>query len=47
MIIVRKRCEVRRDIAQGLLALLKDHRRENSVPDDCPLRRALNQKEKS
>ncbi len=39
-----RRREVRRDIAQESLALLKDYRRGNDVPDDCPLQRALSAK---
>ncbi len=39
-----KRREVRRDIAQESLALLKDYRRGNDVPEDCPLQRALSAK---
>ena len=42
-----KRREVRRDIAQESLALLKDYRRGNDVPADCPLQRALAAKEES
>ena len=45
--IAGKRREVRRDIAQESLALLKDYRRGNDVSDDCPLRRALVAKEES
>ncbi|MBQ7651846.1 MAG: DUF2293 domain-containing protein, partial [Victivallales bacterium] len=40
-----KRREVRRDIAQESLALLKDYRRGDDVPADCPLQRALAAKE--
>ena len=42
-----KRREVRRDIAQESLALLKDYRRGNDVSADCPLQRALAAKEES
>ncbi len=42
-----KRREVRRDIAHDSLALLKDYRRGNDVPDVCPLQRALAAKEES
>ena len=36
-----KRREVRHDIAQESLALLKDYRRGNDIPADCPLQKAL------
>ncbi len=37
-----KRREVRRDIAQESLALLKNYRQGADVPSDCPLKKALN-----
>ena len=37
-----KRREVRRDIAQESLALLKNYRQGTDVPSDCPLKRAIN-----
>jgi hypothetical protein len=40
-----KRREVRRDLAQASLALLTDYRRGNDVPDNCPLKQALNKME--
>ena len=45
--IAGKRREVRRDIAQESLAMLKDYRKGNDVPDDCSLQRALAAKEES
>ena len=45
--VVGRRREVRRDIAQESLAMLKDYRKGNDVPDDCPLQRALAAKEES
>ncbi len=36
-----RRREVRRDLAQESLALLKEYRRGNDVPADCPLQKAL------
>ena len=41
-----KRREVRRDIAQESLALLKDYRRGNDVSADCPLQKALEKLDK-
>ena len=45
--IAGRRRDVRRDIAQESLALLKDYRRGSDVPPDCPLRRALDGKKPS
>ncbi len=42
-----KRREVRRDIAQESLALLKDYRRGGDIPSDCPLQKALKRLDKT
>ena len=36
-----RRREVRRDLAQESLALLKDYRRGDDIPPNCPLQKAL------
>lgn len=40
--IAGKRREVRRDLAQDSIALLKSYRAGKDVPADCPLQKALN-----